>query len=589
MGITILDQRDKEELNKKIDDAKKETAKQIDEAIKNSTGPIDPSRIKDMYYTEDGGMVEILPESTAVGSDQSIMGEFYVMGKPITLEVGKTYKVVYNGTEYECVASAISIPTIGEGIGLGDVDILSTGSPSGSYPFVIATADALINMGASIAVLDASVVARAMPLPTVAIYGNATVVYHIPPKYIKDMYYVDGTEEVVIFPEITVPSNTQLPLDQPSDIKPGETYICIVDGVEYECTAIEVGAFIGATFSVTLLGNTLLLNGEDTGEPFYFITSTNEIEAGAYGIAHIDNNKETATVSIKQVKEKIHKLDNKYLDLDWLPIYKEKPIAAFDCTTNNDISGGGSVVDGMKPVSTGVVSSVLTNLNYNKTVTLDNQTAPAAIVTIVLDGVSYDAYCMNMDNYFMIRFDTDMKPLPFIIYNNISGEKLYFGAVVDGDHTVTISAKEPNKIPEDFLPGETKPATTIVHIDDYAQTFYLNERFKLGTSASNIQLAVKLCDGLINKNLCINNINIKDRVNNINYFNSYLSAEFTNYYEIKVNAYITTYCGSVIAEDGNGNLFNISISVNRTVDGELGECYLSAYKLNYDTWTGGSY
>ena len=578
MGITILDQRDKEELNKKIDDA-----------IKNYTGPIDPSRIKDMYYTEDGGMVEILPESTAVGSDQSIMGEFYVMGKPITLEVGKTYKVVYNGTEYESVASVISIPTIGEGIGLGDVDILSTGSPSGSYPFVIATADALINMGASIAVLDAHVVARAMPLPTVAIYGNATVVHHIPPKYIKDMYYVDGTEEVVILSEITVPSNTQIPLEQPFDIKAGETYICIADGVEYECAAIEIGAALGVDFSVVGIGNTKELTGTDTGEPFYFVTSANEIAPGAYGIARIESANDTATVNIKQVKEKIHKLDNKYLDLDWLPIYKENPIAAFDCTTNNDISGGGSLIDGMRVFEIGVSQTVLTNLNYNKTVTQDGQDVPLAIVTIVLDGVSYDAYCMNYDYAYYIACDTNMQPLPFIICNNIVSKELQFGARVDGDHTVIISAKEPNKIPEDFLPGETKPATTIVHIDDYAQTFYLNERFKLGTSTSDIQLAVKLVDGLINKNLRINNINIKDRVNNINYFNSYLSAEFTNYYEIKVNAYITTYCGSVIVEDGNGNLFNISISANRTVDGELGECYLSAYKLNYDTWTGGSY
>lgn len=434
MGITILDQHDKEELNKKIDDTKKETAKQIDEAIKNSTGPIDPSRIKDMYY-------------------------------------------------------------------------------------------------------------------------------------------VDGTEEVVILPEITVPSNTQLPLEQPFDIKAGETYICVADGIEYECAAIEVGAALGASFSIVGIGNAKELTGTDTGEPFYFVTSANEIEAGVYGMAMIMSANDTATVSIKQAKEKVHKLDNKYLDLDWLPVYKENPIAAFDCATNNNISSGDSVVSGMKVFETGVSQTVLTNLNYNKTVTLDNQTAPAAIITIVLDGVSYDAYCIYYTSMYVIAMDANMQPLPFVICNNLVNKKLQFGAAVDGDHTVIICAKEPNKIPEEFLPdSENEPATTTIDLDGNA--LRLNEKYYLSDAFSRTEILI----GLRNKNLILTNVRVYDGEQAVIDMDNLVMG---NYYE---NTIIS--CASAIFNDVNNNNAYV---LNFLVDNDGAYAYINAHRISYDTWNGGSY
>lgn len=393
------------------------------------------------------------------------------------------------------------------------------------------------------------------------------------PDYVKNRtHYIDGTEEVYILPEITVPSNTQIPLEQPFDIKANETYICVADGVEYECTAIEIGAALGVPFSVVGIGNAKELTGTDTGEPFYFVTSANEIAPGAYGMARIDNDKDTATVSLKQAKEKVHKLDNKYLDLDWLPIYKENPIAAFACTTNNDISSGGSVVDGMRVFGTGVSQTVLTNLNYNKAATLDNQTAPAAIVTIVLDGVSYNAYCVHFDYMYLIRFDTNMQLLPFIICNNLVNKELQFGAGVDGDHTVIISAKEPNKIPEDFLPGETKPATTIVYLDGH--TVRLNEKCNLVIES----VRNEILNGIANKNLILTKVTVYDGNQLIDTIDDLV---MSNYYSNST----TAYASATFSDVYNNNAYVLNIAVDR--DGAY--TYINAHRISYDTWNGGSY
>lgn len=148
---------------------------------------LDPQYVKDMYYTEERNDVEILPTSTAIDTGNAIMGELYVVGDPITLVEGKTYKVTYNGLTYESVASAITIPSIGAAIGLGDVGLLATGSPTGAYPFVLAANDAIASEGASVAIipLDGSTSV------TVSIVGYAEIIHGVPDKFLPKTPIVD--------------------------------------------------------------------------------------------------------------------------------------------------------------------------------------------------------------------------------------------------------------------------------------------------------------------------------------------------------------------------------------------------------------
>lgn len=143
---------------------------------------LDPRYIPDMYYTEERNDVEILPTSTAINTGVSVMGEKYVIGDAIALVEGKTYKVTYNGVEYESIASVVTIQSENDGIGLGDVGILATGSPSGNYPFVLIVTKAMAEQGASVAVisLDGS------SSITVSIVGYGEIAHKIPEKYLPD-------------------------------------------------------------------------------------------------------------------------------------------------------------------------------------------------------------------------------------------------------------------------------------------------------------------------------------------------------------------------------------------------------------------
>ncbi len=165
---------------------------------------IPPKYIKDMYYEEETYGV-IVPLTTAIDNGYAVMGELYVMGPPITLVVGKTYKVNYNGVDYECVAVAGSLQ--GESIiAMGDLAVLTTGTPSGDFPFVMATGAFVETAGASIAVIGLDGSASI----DVAIYGDKTEIHVIPQKYIDGYapFYVG--ERLVLTTANTLIGDTNL-------------------------------------------------------------------------------------------------------------------------------------------------------------------------------------------------------------------------------------------------------------------------------------------------------------------------------------------------------------------------------------------
>lgn len=96
----------------------------------------------------------------------------------------------------------------------------------------------------------------------------------------------------------------------PINLEAGKSYVVEWNGVEYQCTAIEI-EYQG--ISAVGIGNTLLIGGEDTGEPF-----------GILGLPDADDAGETVWIAVAVTPgavpfyiyhgtEVVHKLDAKYL------------------------------------------------------------------------------------------------------------------------------------------------------------------------------------------------------------------------------------------------------------------------------------
>lgn len=284
-------------------------------------GTIDPTRIPDMYYTEERQDVEILPTSTAIDTGSSIMGELYVVGNPITLVEGKTYKVTYNGVEYECVAIAGEVQ--GESsILLGDVAVLETGTPSGAYPFVIATNDYMVSLGACAAVIPLN----GSTSVTVSIVGYGEEIHHLPSKYIKDMYYEEETELLseTALTFTNVDGMMMATIENPSfALEAGKTYVVIYNGTEYICECDP---------EHLVLGNIGALMGTPTDEPF--VIGTMDGTFGAISVYGETN----ATLSIKT--NVVNKIKNKYIDFSEVVPVIDLTALGLPYVSPDDMGGG---------------------------------------------------------------------------------------------------------------------------------------------------------------------------------------------------------------------------------------------------------
>lgn len=232
-------------------------------------GTIDPARIPDMYYTEDGEMVEILPETEGIFFED--MGGFGFMGTPLSLVEGNPYTVKYNGADFECVATKMEM---GEdvAIGLGDTGALA-GEPTGSFPFLVVVADMLTSMGVACGVipLDGSTNV------TLSLLGKSEKIHHIPPKYIKDMYYEEeGLIEIISGDGLVMGSDTHYTFDEYYELVAGNEYVVNWRGKEYTCMAVDASAMMDGAIA---LGDIYTMSsgsiGTPTGEPFCILKFAN--------------------------------------------------------------------------------------------------------------------------------------------------------------------------------------------------------------------------------------------------------------------------------------------------------------------------
>jgi hypothetical protein len=345
---------------------------------------IDSKYIKDMYHEESS---EVFSIENAEFDDGR-----YINETPFIITDGNTYVVNWDGTEYICVAYTFEgTPTIGNtssfgGIGNGEPFAIGYDSEANEN-FIVALNDST----------DGSTTTH-----TVSVIEN--VVHTIDHKYIKDMYYDNGSTTTLLVDNQTVTGFEVMEDPIYAVMNPfsfstvvGATYTVTWDGTDYECTASTM-------FGMTYIGNINYVNMQSGGDiPFAIVFSAGDT------FLVTESTEESHTISITEVIHDMKQLDEKYL-----PILEEVNKTVFSMDT------------------------VVHDNEYD---------LPEGMLTghckVTVDGVSEDVI-------FVVDFDYS-----FVNTNSYHIETwdygIYFGFFDGGTHSVKIE-KVHNVVKEEYLP-----------------------------------------------------------------------------------------------------------------------------------------
>lgn len=239
---------------------------------------LDPKYLPDGVPYIESGMVEIVPECSirASASEPAMFGTAYVP------EVGKTYTVNWNGTEYTCVAqSASGFPYIGDAS-----SILGT-EPTGE-PFLIASEGVLLAFA-----FDGS------EEQTVSVMANDFIIRQLDEKCLPD-YLQSASAEIEILPKTSATvdfvNNSEVYVPFNNRLVAGETYTVKWHDNEYTCEAQKFSAFVA-------IGNFKRVGGQDTGEPF-FMYQTFEGELCVYPLDEIAEITFSISKSVRTINTK---------------------------------------------------------------------------------------------------------------------------------------------------------------------------------------------------------------------------------------------------------------------------------------------
>ena len=218
-----------------------------------------------------------------------------------------------------------------------------------------------------------------------------------------------------------------------AEITAGENYIVNWNGVEYHATTVDL--------PLVLEGVPTLLNEGadlDAGENAVFViqlfpelVEDEGMTFGGYAIAM--DGSTSLTLSVYQGGETVHKMDNKFLDLDWFPAFKEVPRASVQIAEGS--------------------SSVITNDLNESMVRLEQ------ILVVLWDDVRYETAVFAYSNGTFMAGDISSLDSsypntgePFVI--TFAEDKAEVNSLLDKNaHTCVISTRDGNKIPDDFLHG----------------------------------------------------------------------------------------------------------------------------------------
>lgn len=237
------------------------------------------------------GLVEILPECQPTYVDDDV--GFFISSTP-AIVVGETYTVVWNGTEYQCVAQDLSALVAGA-VGLGNLAEMGF-TPTGE-PFVVAVSP---GEGTTFGPYDGSTEF------TVSIYGKGTEIRKLDTRLLPDGVPWMKTEFTDLLPlttltDVSTQSVNELPVDLALVV--GNIYTVTWNGAKYSCVA-KPHSLEGMSFVV--IGNV-----DGSGEPFLIASS-----AGMPSWLFPQDGSTSVTLAVSGEVETLNKLDPKLYALD---------------------------------------------------------------------------------------------------------------------------------------------------------------------------------------------------------------------------------------------------------------------------------
>lgn len=265
-----------------------------------------PTKWKAVDYqerTHGSEWIELLPETTLTFTNSQYQGVHDVL-----IEPGKTYKVLWNGTEYILTASYFNLGTMA-GNGLGNQAAIG-GTDTGE-PFMLGT-----NVeGTALLCIELTGATSA----TVSIIGEEITM--IPPKYLPDGIGYDNSEVILPLTDLRYVDES---IDKyfvvdgfSNSLVADESYTVTYNGAVYTCIAkVPEGT------TAVVLGNTGILQGllgpetSDTNVPFLILSGSDASKLYLYtDDVYGDDGITTATLSI--TRDGLHKIPEKYLpDID---------------------------------------------------------------------------------------------------------------------------------------------------------------------------------------------------------------------------------------------------------------------------------
>lgn len=258
--------------------------------------------------------------------------------------------------------------------------------------------------------------------------------------YIKNRPFYSETKETEILPETTVTLENQGATTIPrKNLIVGQVYTVTFNNTNYACVCKEV--FENETSVGVGLGEVdALMNGTEPSGVYPFVMimidesliETMEIESLIYVI---NPDITEVTIRIMGIGECLKTLDNKYLNLDWIP-----------CIIGKEEFLSGTY-------STGRMEDVA----------FDDFSIGEELV-VSCDGVEYTVSVKDLGNggwYFgnparINKSNVDTGE-PFAAYNSLAYTVILFGDNIETNHKIIIYKDTYNKMPKGFLPDDIEP------------------------------------------------------------------------------------------------------------------------------------
>lgn len=352
---------------------------------------------------------------------------------------GQEIIVRFDGSRYEC-----KVKDWGEGIGLATDNYSDMMAGTSELPFCLIFKDSQTNISVA-----------SSGEHTASVY--AVEIMKMPGKYLPNgLPYTEGGM-VEILPETTIEG-----ADDDGDgvndsqfymlpeLEGGKTYIVNWNGTEYECFGQGIEE---EGITSVLLGNGVSMGLSGNNEPFTIMCSSmfEEMTGGAFNsmIAFTDGaTYPNPTITIYSSGGTVHKLDNKYLDLDWLPtITYGKGETLFEEAT---LTTKSSAIEGFE----GAISLSGFSLDMSK-----------KQVCVTIDGKDYICDVMAEAGGYIAPTGSALDAALFMIY----ASSLYLRNA--GTYTIKITdyVTYYNKMPEGFLPSGSK-TKYYFNLDDVEQS-----------------------------------------------------------------------------------------------------------------------